>query len=68
MDAVEIAGVAGTSRSSFLDWLVDTQSLTPILGERVARVQTETSDRLAAILLKLGLMSEHRLADELAPL
>jgi general secretion pathway protein E len=66
MDAVEITGVGNTGRRSFLDWLVDTQSLTPILAERVARVQTETSDRLAAILLKLGLMSEHRLADELA--
>jgi len=54
------------SQASFLDWLVETQSLTPILAERVARVQSETSDRLAAILLKLGLLSEARLADEMA--
>src|SRR5437868_4010057 len=53
-------------RGSFLEWLVQTHSLTPVLAERVARVQTETSDRLAAILLKLGLLSEARLADELA--
>ena len=53
-------------QASFLDWLVETQSLTPILAERVARVQSETSDRLAAILLKLGLLSEPRLADEMS--
>jgi hypothetical protein len=49
-----------------LEWLVQTQSLTPVLADRVARVQAETSDRLAAILLKLGLFSERRLADELS--
>ena len=53
-------------QASFLDWLVETQSLTPILAERVARVQSETSDRLAAILLKLGLLSEPRLAEEMS--
>lgn len=52
--------------ASFLDWLVSTQALTPVLAERVARVQSETSDRLTAILLKLGLLSEPALADRLA--
>jgi len=53
------------SRPSFLDWLVEHEALTPVLAERVARVQSETSDRLAAILLKLGLLSEGRLAEAL---
>ncbi|MEP7247648.1 MAG: hypothetical protein ABI885_28730 [Gammaproteobacteria bacterium] len=52
---------AGSS-ASFLEWLVATHTLTPIVAERVARVQTETSDRLSAILLKLGLLSEPALA------
>ena len=56
----------GAPPGSFLDWLVSTQTLTPILGERVARVQAETSDRLSGILLKLGLLSETALADSLA--
>ena len=51
---------------SFLDWLIRTQVVTPILAERVARVQAETADRLSGILLKLGLLSEPALADELA--
>jgi hypothetical protein len=51
---------------SFLDWLVTTGALAPIVAERVARVQSETSDRLAAILLKLGLLSELDLAERSA--
>ena len=58
MDAAEATTPVPPPRASFLDWLVETQSLTPILAERVARVQADTSDRLAAILLKLGLLSE----------
>jgi general secretion pathway protein E len=54
------------SRQPFLDWLVQHEVLTPILAERVARLQSETADRLAAILLKLGLLSEARLAEALA--
>ena len=46
--------------------LVQRQTLTPLLADRVARVQLETDDRLAAILLKLGLLSERLLAEELA--
>ena len=64
MDAAPLTTLS--PRATFLDWLVETQSLTPILAERVARVQSETSDRLAAILLKLGLLSESRLADQMA--
>jgi general secretion pathway protein E len=52
--------------SSFLSWLVERQTLTPVLAERVARVQAETSDRLSAVLLKLGLRSEVALADDFA--
>ena len=57
---------ADESRPAFLAWLVERGALTPVLAERVARVQSETSDRLAAILLKLGLLSEARLAEVLA--
>ena len=53
-------------RPPFLDWLVGAGCLTPILAERVARVQAETSDRAGSILLKLGLLSEGALADRLA--
>jgi hypothetical protein len=53
-------------RGSFLGWLVERHSLTPMMAERVARVQAETSGRLVAILLKLGLLSESCLADALA--
>ena len=56
----------GESVPSFLAWLVQQETLTPVLAERVARVQAETSDRLASILLKLGLLSESRLAQALA--
>ncbi len=66
MDAAATAEATDASRKSFLEWLVENKSLTPLLAERVARVQAETSDRLASILLKLGLLSEGRLADELA--
>ena len=66
MGAAEAITPVPPPRASFLDWLVETQFLTPILAERVARVQAETSDRLAAILLKLGLLSEGRLADQMA--
>jgi general secretion pathway protein E len=66
MDAAETDTPVSSSRGSFLEWLVQTQALTPILAERVARVQVDTSDRLTAILLKLGLLSESRLAGELA--
>ena len=54
------------TRPAFLTWLVDQGAVTAVVAERVARVQSETSDRLAAILLKLGLLSEARLAETLA--
>jgi len=52
--------------SGFLPWLVDRGRLSAVLAERVSRVQLETSDRLCAVLLKLGLLSEGALASELA--
>lgn len=52
--------------SEFLRWLVAQRRLTAVLAERVARVQSETSDRLAAVVLKLGLLSEADLAADLA--
>lgn len=52
--------------SSFLDWLVANDCLTSQVAERVARVQRETSDRLVSVILKLGLLSESDLAEQLA--
>jgi general secretion pathway protein E len=52
--------------AAFLDWLVESNSLAPIVAERVAQVHAQSSDRLAAILLKLGLLSEDALAETLA--
>jgi general secretion pathway protein E len=54
------------NRGSFLQWLVDRDRLTPVVAERVARVQHETGDRLVGVLLKLGLLSEPDLASALA--
>ena len=51
--------------SRFLDWLVAQRRLTSVLAERVARVQSETSDRLTGVVLKLGLLSEVDLAAHL---
>lgn len=50
----------------FLDWLVAQGRLTRVLADRVTRVRAETSDRLAGVLLKLGLLSEGDLAEALA--
>jgi len=43
--------------------LVEAGQLDLLTAERVARVQGESSDRLGAVLLKLGLLSEASLAD-----
>jgi general secretion pathway protein E len=50
----------------FLSWLVGKDALTSLVAERVTRVQLETGDDLAAILLKLGLRSEAALAEDFA--
>ena len=52
--------------SRLLVALVAGERLTPLLADRVRRVQSETSDRLPAVLLKLGLLSESDLANTLA--
>lgn len=66
MQAAGTNQCAAGAATSFLEWLVGRKTLTSTIAERVARVQAETSDRLAGILLKLGLLAEGRLADELA--
>jgi general secretion pathway protein E len=58
--------VEANSVPAFLAWLVEAGRITGVLAERVTRVQAETSDRLASIFLKLGLLSESALADDLA--
>src|SRR5947207_10985745 len=62
VDSREGAGQTG----AFLEWLVQQETLSPVLAERVGGVRAETSDRLAAILLKLGLLSETGLAEAFA--
>ena len=61
-----IASVDTKDESQFLDWLVTQKRLTSVVAERVARVQSETSDRLTGVILKLGLLSEAGLAADLA--
>ena len=50
----------------FLSHLSSRSRLSDVAAERVRRVQLETSDRLAPVLLKLGLLSEADLAAEMA--
>lgn len=50
----------------FLSHLCDRQCLSAVAAERVRRVQLETMDRLAPVLLKLGSLSEAGLAAEMA--
>lgn len=50
----------------FLEWLITNGRMTVQIAERVRRVQLETADRLASVILKLGLLSESALASELA--
>src|SRR5690349_11786042 len=55
----------GGGQPAFLDWLVEHSRMEPRIAERVSRVQAETGDRLANVLLKLGLLSEPDLASRL---
>jgi general secretion pathway protein E len=57
---------AAAASANFLAHLVDRGRLTDVSAERVRRVQVDTFDRLAAVLLKLGALSEADLAAELA--
>jgi hypothetical protein len=64
--AVSIDKGASCGGGSFLGWLVERGSLTAEMAQSVARVQTETSGRLVAIVLAFRLLSESRMADALA--
>lgn len=52
--------------TDFLIYLCSRSRVSEVAAERVRRVQAETSDRLAPVLLKLGLLSEADLAAEMA--
>src|SRR5262245_42387096 len=52
--------------SRFLAHLTERNKLGELAADRVRRVEAETADRLAPVLLKLGLLSETDLADEIA--
>lgn len=52
--------------TDFLTHLSSRSRVSEVAAERVRRVQLETSDRLASVLLKLGLLSEADLAAEMA--
>jgi general secretion pathway protein E len=54
-----------TATSQFLRHLVARGRMDNAAAERVNHIQRETVDRLAAVLLKLGILSEAALADEL---
>lgn len=55
-----------TVEDQFLSSLVERNRLAPLAAERLRRVQHETMDRLANVILKLGLLSESDLATEMA--
>jgi general secretion pathway protein E len=59
------AATAIASADRFLGRLVERQRLTDRSAERVRRVRQETADGLAAVLLKLGALSETDLAAEM---
>src|SRR6185503_5446626 len=59
-------GSSNTTADRFLTQLVERTHLSVVSAERVRRVQQETLDRSAAVLLKLGLLSEAGLATEMA--
>jgi len=52
--------------TDFLTHLSSRSRVSDLAAERVRRVETETTDRLAPVLLKLGLLSEADLAAEMA--
>jgi general secretion pathway protein E len=66
MSAQQLSAGTRLEGEPFLVWLVETGALPMATAERVARVKEETADRVPAVLLKLGLLSESRLADALA--
>jgi general secretion pathway protein E len=57
--------VPADAATRFLAHLIGRDRLTHVSAERVRRVQEETFERLVAVLLKLGLLSEADLAAEL---
>jgi general secretion pathway protein E len=48
--------------------LLEKAAVTPVIADRVMRIRAETGDRLASVLLKLGLVSEDEVADHMAKL
>lgn len=66
MDHAQNEQIEAGTESRFLEYLCSVNRLSALVAERVRRVQAETMDRLAAVLLKLGTMSEEDLAAELA--
>jgi len=63
MDVVAASDESSSRR--FLDWLIDAKRITSAVAERIDRVQRETGDGLASIVLKTGLRSEESLAADL---
>jgi general secretion pathway protein E len=58
--------LANNQEEQFLSHLIEQSRIPAIAADRVRRVQLETMDRLASVILKLGMMSEEVLAAELA--
>lgn len=57
---------ACSAEEGFVSQLVERERLTALSAERLRRVQLETGDRVSAVILKLGLLSEADLAAEMA--
>ncbi len=64
--SVPAAHLATAPEELFLARLAEQGRLSAVSAERVRRVQAETLDRLASVLLKLGMFSEEDLAAELS--
>src|SRR5215831_12705062 len=54
--------IPAKTEQGFCGALLEKGKLTELAAERLQRVQSETGDRLASVLLKLGLLSEDDLA------
>lgn len=66
MNPQSLSPTALTLDEHFLVHLCSTNSVVSVAAERAKRVQLETLDRLASVLLKLGLLSEEALAAQMA--
>ncbi len=64
--AQSVEAVTRSAADAFLESLVTDSVLAQVVADRVQRIHADTGDRLADVLLKLGLLSEEDLAGRMA--